>query len=132
MFVEKIGNIGFKWAFITVLCMILNLLYTIYSSNDLKLLSIDTLSEIVDYIIVGITVVVIAVPEGLPLAVTLSLAYAVGKMKDENNLVRNLISCEIMGGADTICSDKTGTLTENKMKVKKIYALEEVHSEFER
>ncbi|KAL4492150.1 hypothetical protein ABPG73_003098 [Tetrahymena malaccensis] len=130
VFVEKIGSIGFKWAFVTVFCMLLNLLYTIYSSSDLKLLSIDTLSEIVDYIIVGITVVVIAVPEGLPLAVTLSLAYAVGKMKDENNLVRNLISCEIMGGADTICSDKTGTLTENKMKVKKMYALEDVHSQF--
>ncbi|KAL4507213.1 hypothetical protein ABPG72_002006 [Tetrahymena utriculariae] len=132
VFVEKIGSIGFKWAFITVFCMSLNLLYTIYSSNDLKLLSIDTLSEIVDYLIVGITLVVIAVPEGLPLAVTLSLAYAVGKMKDENNLVRNLISCEIMGGANTICSDKTGTLTENKMKVKRIFALEDVHSQFDK
>ena len=52
-----------------------------------------------------------AVPEGLPLAVTIALAYSVNKMKDENNLVKDLASCEIMGGATNICSDKTGTLT---------------------
>lgn len=59
----------------------------------------------------GIIIVVIAVPEGLPLAVTISLAYSVNKMKDENNLVRTLRSCETMGNANNICSDKTGTLT---------------------
>lgn len=69
----------------------------------------------------GVTIIVVAVPEGLPLAVTIALAYSVNKMKDENNLVKNLASCEIMGGANTICSDKTGTLTQNKMTVTAIW-----------
>ena len=61
-----------------------------------------------------------AVPEGLPLAVTIALAYSVGKMKDENNLVRYIQACETMGGANNICSDKTGTLTKNQMSVAKV------------
>jgi Ca2+ transporting ATPase len=64
-----------------------------------------------DHFIVAITVIVVAVPEGLPLAVTIALAYSVGKMKDKKNLVRVLTACETMGGCDNICSDKTGTLT---------------------
>ncbi|KAK3369766.1 hypothetical protein B0T24DRAFT_532317 [Lasiosphaeria ovina] len=67
--------------------------------------------------IVSITVVVIAVPEGLPLAVTLALAIAVTRMLKDNNLVRVLSACETMGNATTVCSDKTGTLTMNEMKV---------------
>lgn len=64
-----------------------------------------------EFFIIGITVVVVAIPEGLPLSVTLSLAYSVKKMLKDNNLVRKLQACETMGGADCICSDKTGTLT---------------------
>jgi Ca2+-transporting ATPase len=67
--------------------------------------------------IVAVTVVVVAVPEGLPLAVTLALAFATTRMIKDNNLVRLLRACETMGNATTICSDKTGTLTENKMSV---------------
>jgi Ca2+-transporting ATPase len=70
-----------------------------------------------DILIVAITVVVVAVPEGLPLAVTLALAFATTRMLKDNNLVRLLRSCETMGNATTICSDKTGTLTQNKMTV---------------
>src|ERR1700704_4295842 len=66
-------------------------------------------------LITAITVVVVAVPEGLPLAVTLALAFATTRMLKDNNLVRVLKSCETMGNATTVCSDKTGTLTENKM-----------------
>ncbi|KAF2458938.1 hypothetical protein BDY21DRAFT_283004 [Lineolata rhizophorae] len=68
-------------------------------------------------LIVAITVVVVAVPEGLPLAVTLALAFATTRMLKDNNLVRLLRSCETMGNATTVCSDKTGTLTQNKMTV---------------
>jgi Ca2+ transporting ATPase len=64
---------------------------------------------------VGITIVVVAVPEGLPLAVMISLAYSISKMLLDNNFVKKMSSCEIMGGANNICSDKTGTLTKNLM-----------------
>ena len=67
--------------------------------------------DLVNYIMIGITVVVVAIPEGLPLAVTLSLAYSTKKMLLDNNLVRKMAACETMGGASMICSDKTGTLT---------------------
>merc|ERR1719500_233864 len=75
------------------------------------------LQNYVKFVIVGVTVLVVAVPEGLPLAVTLSLAYSVKKMMADNNLVRHLDACETMGNATTICSDKTGTLTTNRMTV---------------
>lgn len=68
-------------------------------------------------VIIAVSIVVVAVPEGLPLAVTLALAYATVRMIKDNNLVRVLRACETMGNATTICSDKTGTLTENKMIV---------------
>ncbi len=58
-----------------------------------------------------------AIPEGLPLAVTLSLAFSVNQMLNDNNLVRKMEACETMGGANNICSDKTGTLTKNEMTV---------------
>jgi magnesium-transporting ATPase (P-type) len=74
------------------------------------------------YIIVGVAVIVVAVPEGLPLAVMISLAYSIKRMLEDNNDVKRLSSCEIMGGADNICSDKTGTLTMNMMKVTNIWA----------
>ncbi|KAG1551035.1 hypothetical protein G6F51_002092 [Rhizopus arrhizus] len=74
-------------------------------------------SNIMDILIVVVTIVVVAVPEGLPLAVTLALAYATQRMLKDNNLVRVLAACETMGNATTVCSDKTGTLTQNKMTV---------------
>lgn len=67
--------------------------------------------------IVVVTIIVVAVPEGLPLAVTLALAFATTRMLRDANLVRHLKACEVMGNATTICSDKTGTLTQNKMQV---------------
>jgi Ca2+-transporting ATPase len=69
------------------------------------------------FFIFAVTIIVVAVPEGLPLAVTISLAYSMRKMMKDNNFVRVLAACETMGGATTICSDKTGTLTENRMTV---------------
>uniref|UniRef100_A0A8C1M9Z6 Calcium-transporting ATPase n=1 Tax=Cyprinus carpio TaxID=7962 RepID=A0A8C1M9Z6_CYPCA len=75
----------------------------------------------VKFFIIGVTVLVVAVPEGLPLAVTISLAYSVKKMMKDNNLVRHLDACETMGNATAICSDKTGTLTMNRMRVVQVF-----------
>lgn len=82
----------------------------------------ETMNVLVSYFIIAVSIVVIAVPEGLPLAVTISLAYSVGKMKEENNLVRFLAACETMGGANNICTDKTGTLTQNQMTVTRLWS----------
>ncbi|XDA81472.1 hypothetical protein R6Z07F_011402 [Ovis aries] len=75
----------------------------------------------VNYLIIGITVLVVAMPEGLPLAVTISLAYSVEEMMKDNNLVWHLDACETMGNATAICSVKTGTLTMNRMSVVQAY-----------
>jgi Ca2+-transporting ATPase len=77
----------------------------------------EIFSDMVKIVIQAITIVVVAVPEGLPMAVTLALAYATTQMLKDNNLVRVLSACETMGNATTVCSDKTGTLTQNKMTV---------------
>ncbi|KAI8617675.1 hypothetical protein BC830DRAFT_1062238 [Chytriomyces sp. MP71] len=79
------------------------------------------LALLAEYFVVGITVVVVAVPEGLPLAVTISLAFSMFKMIEENCFVRHLDASETMGEATCICTDKTGTLTENKMTVVKMH-----------
>jgi P-type E1-E2 ATPase len=73
------------------------------------------------YLLVAIAIIVVAVPEGLPLAVMITLAYSVRRMLIDQNFVKKLASCEIMGGANNICSDKTGTLTMNKMTVTNIF-----------
>ena len=73
------------------------------------------INEMIDYILISITILVVAIPEGLPLAVTLSLAFSIRRMMEDNNFVRRMNACETMGGANIICSDKTGTLTQNRM-----------------
>jgi P-type Ca2+ transporter type 2B len=85
--------------------------------NDLRFRDEFWKLKILDPLIIAVTVLVVAVPEGLPLAVTIALAYSVMKMARDNNLVRHMEKCEVMGTCTTICSDKTGTLTENSMTV---------------
>ncbi|ORC87793.1 putative P-type ATPase [Trypanosoma theileri] len=70
-----------------------------------------------DSLTTAVTIVVVAVPEGLPLSVTIALAYSMKQMFKEKNLVRHLVACETMGSATTICTDKTGTITQNAMTV---------------
>ena len=77
--------------------------------------------EILDYLINSVTIVVVAIPEGLPLAITLGLAFAMRKMMADQNLVRRLEACETMGSATQLNADKTGTLTQNRMTVTDAY-----------
>lgn len=77
----------------------------------------DELQALVSFFMIAVTVIVVAVPEGLPMSVTLSLAYSMRKMTASNNLVRRMHACETIGAATVICTDKTGTLTMNEMTV---------------
>ncbi|KAH6569663.1 hypothetical protein BASA60_008133 [Batrachochytrium salamandrivorans] len=118
---EKLGRIADKIAMFGVIAsfsmaIILLVAYFISSPPSGKD-SFQISQDIVALLILTVTVIVVAVPEGLPLAVTISLAHATLCMLKDNNLVRHLAACEIMGNATTICSDKTGTLTMNKMTV---------------
>lgn len=85
------------------------------TSADWSLLLAHTLKTLM----VAVTLIVVAVPEGLPMAVTLSLAYSMNRMLKTNNLVRKMHACETMGATTVICTDKTGTLTQNQMQVYK-------------
>lgn len=120
-----IGWIGFIVAMLTLLVLWAYIVYDISQQGW----SQKYISHFISSFITAVTIIVVAVPEGLPLAVTLSLAYAVGRMKKENNLVRHLGACETMGGATNICSDKTGTLTTNVMTVVKLWALENTYTQ---
>ncbi|PIN04460.1 Calcium transporting ATPase [Handroanthus impetiginosus] len=81
----------------------------------------DVINAVVGIIAAAVTIVVVAIPEGLPLAVTLTLAYSMKRMMADQAMVRKLSACETMGSATTICTDKTGTLTMNQMKVTKFW-----------
>eukprot|EP00756_Hemistasia_phaeocysticola_P037603 Hpha_TRINITY_DN16706_c1_g20::TRINITY_DN16706_c1_g20_i1::g.78788::m.78788/K05850/ATP2B; Ca2+ transporting ATPase, plasma membrane len=77
--------------------------------------------DFLEYAIIGVSIVVVAVPEGLPLSVTIALAYSMSAMMEDNNMVRSLAACETMGAATNICSDKTGTLTKNIMTTDRLF-----------
>ena len=116
-----IGKIGMYVALATFVAMVLNLLIARLLNNQ-PIFNLVVTKGIVNALIVAITIIVVAVPEGLPLAVTISLAYSVNQMRKENNLVRRLEAAETMGGANEILTDKTGTLTQNKMSVVQMFA----------
>lgn len=109
--------------FVVFMAMVLGLFYYLHSGADISHL----LSYTMQTLMIAVTLIVVAVPEGLPMAVTLSLAYSMRRMLKTNNLVRKMHACETMGATTVICTDKTGTLTQNQMKVyqTKFYALAE-------
>lgn len=88
-------------------------MYLVYA--DFEWLSF--ISHLLQSLMVAVALVVVSVPEGLPMAVTLSLAYSMRRMLKSNNLVRKMHACETMGATTVICTDKTGTLTENQMRI---------------
>ncbi|XP_021343203.1 plasma membrane calcium-transporting ATPase 2-like [Mizuhopecten yessoensis] len=120
----QIGYGGTAIAVVTVLVLIIKFCITEFVTKEHVWTSdktADYIEQFVSYFIIGVTVLVVAVPEGLPLAVTLALAYSVRKMRHDNNLVRHLDACETMSNATAICSEKTGTLTTNRMTVVQSY-----------
>ena len=131
-----IGKLGMYCAILTIHILLLRFFIEKFAKRSMDLfgpeeanmhgkhegLFKDYVEEWIKYLIIGVAIVVVAVPEGLPLAVMISLAYSVKRMLIDKNFVKRLSSCEIMGGANNICSDKTGTLTMNKMTVTNIWA----------
>uniref|UniRef100_A0A4W4EQR0 Calcium-transporting ATPase n=1 Tax=Electrophorus electricus TaxID=8005 RepID=A0A4W4EQR0_ELEEL len=120
----QIGKAGLVMSSITVIILVLYFVIETFVVQQRSWLPECTpvyVQYFVKFFIIGVTVLVVAVPEGLPLAVTISLAYSVKKMMKDNNLVRHLDACETMGNATAICSDKTGTLTTNRMTVVQAY-----------
>ncbi|XP_047955968.1 calcium-transporting ATPase 2, plasma membrane-type-like [Salvia hispanica] len=114
-----IGKIGLVFAVVTFAVLVQKLVARKWGDGTSLVWSGDDALELLDYFAIAVTIVVVAVPEGLPLAVTLSLAFAMKKMMNDKALVRHLAACETMGSATSICSDKTGTLTTNHMTVVK-------------
>ncbi|XP_063486774.1 plasma membrane calcium-transporting ATPase 2 isoform X5 [Symphalangus syndactylus] len=128
----QIGKAGLVMSAITVIILVLYFTVDTFVVNKKPWLPECTpvyVQYFVKFFIIGVTVLVVAVPEGLPLAVTISLAYSVKKMMKDNNLVRHLDACETMGNATAICSDKTGTLTTNRMTVVQAYVGDVHHKE---
>lgn len=115
-----IGKIGLFFAVVTFVVMAQSLFWHKFNDGTLFSWTADDALRLLEYFAIAVTIVVVAVPEGLPLAVTLSLAFAMKKMMNDKALVRHLAACETMGSATTICSDKTGTLTTNHMTVVKV------------
>lgn len=114
-----IGKIGLFFAVVTFAVLVQKIVVRKWEAGTTLIWSGDDALELLEYFAIAVTIVVVAVPEGLPLAVTLSLAFAMKKMMNDKALVRHLAACETMGSATTICSDKTGTLTTNHMTVVK-------------
>lgn len=110
---EDIGKFGLYSAIIILIVLLVR--FAIEKGVSKQWKTATDLPELLNFFILAITVIVVAIPEGLPLAVTLSLAFSVKKMLVDQNLVRKMEACQTMGGANNICSDKTGTLTKNQM-----------------
>lgn len=116
---KLISKIGITVAVVAFLLFLLHDIITntsLWHSDDY----IGMIEEVLKYFMMAVTLIVMAVPEGLPMAVTLSLALNMRRMLKSNNLVRKLHACETMGAVNVICTDKTGTLTQNRMNVEEM------------
>ncbi|CAL0303230.1 unnamed protein product [Lupinus luteus] len=125
---SSIGMVGLAVAFLVLIVLLIRYFAGKTTNengnkmfNGSKTKFDDIVNAVVGMVAAAVTIVVVAIPEGLPLAVTLTLAYSMKKMMADKAMVRKLSACETMGSATTICTDKTGTLTLNQMKVTKFW-----------
>lgn len=123
---NQIGLLGGYVAILTFIALCIRLAVVLYLDGATEYFTFENGMKLLSFFIIAVTVIVVAVPEGLPLAVTISLAFSVSKMFKEDNLVRKLHASETMGNANEICSDKTGTLTQNKMTVQALYMSDKI------
>ena len=112
---DGLGDLITKISYVIAGLIVVGRVIMYFASNDFEF--IRFLAYLLQTLMIAVTLVVVAVPEGLPMAVTLSLAYSMRRMLRTNNLVRKMHACETMGATTVICTDKTGTLTENQMRV---------------
>lgn len=128
---EGLGDLITKASYIFAALIIIGRLLIYFLSGESTEL-INILAYVLQSIMIAITLVVVAVPEGLPMAVTLSLAYSMRRMLKSNNLVRKMHACETMGATTVICTDKTGTLTCNQMTVNEFYPAKQIGEKLDR
>ena len=113
---KRLAGIISKFGYaVAVITFVLLSAKTLISGNEMS--TMDIVSDMLHNFMIAVTLIVVSVPEGLPMSVTLSLALSMTRMLKTNNLVRKMHACETMGAATVICTDKTGTLTQNKMQV---------------
>ena len=139
VFAKKIGTFAISAGILTFLCLTFRLIFIFF--NDYKYYKKKLhhnpemnlvhpknylFPRILENLMITTVIITIALPEGLPMAVALTLAFSLKKLMDKNNLVRKMHSCETMGGANYILTDKTGTLTTNELSVVKIFNVEQV------
>ena len=121
---DRLGKLIAKASYIVALLVVVVRIVMFFTTHDSPLRGdsggltlIDFITYLLQTVMIAVTLIVVAVPEGLPMAVSLSLAYSMRRMLKTNNLVRRMHACETMGAATVICTDKTGTLTQNQMQV---------------
>lgn len=115
---DRLGKLVSKMSYIVGGLVIAGRCLMYYLSPEFDgFLTMEFAAYLLQTLMIAVTLVVVSVPEGLPMAVTLSLAYSMRRMLRTNNLVRKMHACETMGAATVICTDKTGTLTQNQMQV---------------
>lgn len=113
---DRLGRLITRFAYVVGLAVIVGRVLMYFMKNP-TFEWMEFGAYFLQTIMIAVTLVVCSVPEGLPMAVTMSLAYSMRRMLRSNNLVRRMHACETMGAATVICTDKTGTLTENQMRV---------------
>lgn len=114
---DRLGALISKASYVIGIIIIAGRMLMYFLNVDFEWMSF--IAYFLQSVMIAVTLVVVSVPEGLPMAVTLSLAYSMRRMLKTNNLVRKMHACETMGATTVICTDKTGTLTQNRMQVYK-------------